>query len=129
MCLRIPNGNVSLTEKARAQATRQVEFIIQLQAPYADEEYLRQAIRNLIGNTINYSRESVTIKISSEYTDTQTLIHIKDNGLGIPPKDRLRILRRSNRDTSNSVIRRKRLPDSGWGITMYNGSHRLPAAS
>ncbi len=109
---------VTLTEKARAKATKQVEFIIQLQAhsAYADEEYLRQAISNLIENAIKYSRESVTIEISSEDTETQTLIHIRDNGWGIPPKDQLKIFEKFERGDIKLRDPKKKVTGFGLGL-------------
>lgn len=51
---------------------------------YADEEYLKEAVSNLIDNAIKYSKESVEIEITSCLNHPYTQIKVRDNGIGIP---------------------------------------------
>lgn len=80
----------NLVEKFTAKSTKPVHFTIELnvESVYADEEYLAEAISNLIDNAIKYSKKSVEIKISSLSNESYTIIKILDNGLGIAEKDR-----------------------------------------
>ena len=50
---------------------------------YADEEYLKEAVSNLIDNAIKYSKESVDIRIATMVYDNYVQIKVKDNGIGI----------------------------------------------
>ena len=50
-----------------------------------DPDRLRQIVSNLIDNAILYSRDVVTINISTSIEDDRGVISIKDNGIGIPP--------------------------------------------
>lgn len=80
----------NLVEKFTAKSTKPVHFTIELnvESVYADEEYLAEAISNLIDNAIKYSKKSVEIKISSLSNESYSIIKILDNGLGIAEKDR-----------------------------------------
>lgn len=77
-----------LIEKFSTKCTKPLHFTTNLQAKEvcADEEYLKEAISNLIDNAIKYSKESVEIDISSLSNATHTLIKVHDNGIGISEK-------------------------------------------
>ena len=79
-----------LIDNFTAKSSKPVHFTTDLKAEtvYADEEYLAEAISNLIDNAIKYSKESVEIEISSLSNESYTIIKILDNGLGIVEKDR-----------------------------------------
>jgi two-component system sensor histidine kinase VicK len=49
-----------------------------------DTDKMRQVIDNLLSNAVKYSPDGGTITISVETTDTQVLIKITDEGIGIP---------------------------------------------
>lgn len=53
--------------------------------------HIINAVRNLVENAIKYSKEEVTIDIVARKSDTVLRISIKDNGIGIPEKERDRI--------------------------------------
>lgn len=91
-----------LIEKYTAKADKPVHFSLYLESEwvYADEEFLKEAIGNLVDNSIKYSGEEVDIQISSLRQDYNFyLIKVRDNGIGIPLKDQSRISR------STSVLR------------------------
>jgi len=49
-----------------------------------DQNLLRNCMINLISNAIKYSGENTFIEFNTEITDSQYLITVKDNGIGIP---------------------------------------------
>lgn len=68
-----------------AKAGKQVSFRLEMETEqiYADEEYLKEAVSNLIDNAIKYSKESVDIRIATMVYDNYVQIKVKDNGIGI----------------------------------------------
>ncbi|MCU9533878.1 cell wall metabolism sensor histidine kinase VicK [Streptococcus sp. CSL10205-OR2] len=52
-----------------------------------DNDKMTQVIDNIINNAIKYSPDGGKIKINMRTTDTQLIISISDEGLGIPKKD------------------------------------------
>lgn len=52
-----------------------------------DPNLLKNAIVNLISNAIKYSGEDSRIEFNTLITDKQTIIEVKDNGIGIPEED------------------------------------------
>ncbi len=63
----------------------------------ADYEYLKEAISNLIDNSIKYSNNEVKIDISCSKADDKIVIKVRDNGLGIAPKDQAKIFEKFER--------------------------------
>lgn len=63
----------------------------------ADYEYLKEAISNLIDNSIKYSHIEVKIDISCFKADDKIVIKVRDNGLGIAPKDQAKIFEKFER--------------------------------
>lgn len=68
------------------KADKPVSFRLHIEEEgvYADEEYLKEAVSNLIDNAIKYSKESVEIEITSCLNHPYTQIKVRDNGIGIP---------------------------------------------
>lgn len=50
---------------------------------YCDEDMYKQVIMNLIGNAVDAVKVGGEITVSSEMTEKETVLHIKDNGCGI----------------------------------------------
>ena len=117
-----------LIEKFTAKAEKQVEFVLDLQEEkaYADEEFLKEALSNLIDNAIKYSGESVQIKISSSAsTDGYTHISVTDNGMGIPLKEQGKIFEKFER--ASAVIRNRKGGASGFGLGLNYVLHVVEA--
>ncbi len=108
-----------LSTKSSARAAKPVEFIFNLGAEtvYADEEYLKEALNNLIENAIKYSKESVIIRISSEDTEDYTILRIWDNGLGISQKAQLRIFEKFER--GDATVREHKKKATGFGLGLH----------
>lgn len=106
-----------LMEKFAAKAEKSVRFSLQLEAEtvYADEEFLKEAISNLIDNSIKYSGEAVDILLSSHpKTGGGTIIKVRDNGFGIPPKDQRSIFEKFER--ASATDRSRKGGASGFGL-------------
>lgn len=74
-----------LTQLFTAKTNKTVTFLLNIEAEdiFADEEYLKEAVSNLIDNAIKYSGEAVEIQITSCRYNQFTQIKVKDNGIGI----------------------------------------------
>ena len=59
-----------------------------------DTDKMTQVIDNILNNAIKYSPDGGKIKVGMKTTDTQLIISISDEGLGIPKKDLPRIFDR-----------------------------------
>ena len=78
-----------LVEKARAKATKPIEVVTNLEVKtvLADEQYLTEAIANLIDNAVKYSKDEIEINIKTFDTDRNVLLKVRDNGIGISKEE------------------------------------------
>ena len=70
-----------------AKAAKPVTFRTDLQAEtiYADKEYLKEALSNLMDNALKYSKpEGVEVLVASHRENGYVHIRVRDNGIGIP---------------------------------------------
>ena len=92
-----------LAAKFRLKAPKPVTFDIvcdkDLQV-YADAFCLREVLSNLIDNAIKYSREEVAIHLSAAAEADGVVIRVRDNGIGIPPREQQRIFGKFERVSS-----------------------------
>lgn len=79
---------------------------LQEEVVWADEEFLKEALSNLIDNALKYSGEAVEIIFLSERkADGTVCVTVADNGFGIPLKDQRKILKNTNgRQPVNAVV-------------------------
>lgn len=107
-----------LKEKFMAKAEKPIHFITDLQAYtiYADEEFMKEALSNLIDNAIKYSNESVDIHIGSEETEQYTLIKIRDNGIGISVDDLKTIFNKFERAAATQRVKSGGATGFGLGL-------------
>lgn len=107
-----------LADKFVAKSAKEVHFYFDLKVAevYAEAEYLKEVFSNLIDNAIKYSKESVEIKISSEIHDSNTVIRVHDNGLGIADKYQRRIFNKYERGTAERRIRKGGAAGFGLGL-------------
>ena len=104
-----------LAAKFRLKAPKPVTFDIacdkNLQA-YADAFCLREVLSNLIDNAIKYSREEVAIRLSAAAEADSVVLRVRDNGIGIPPREQQRIFGKFERVASGS----RATGASGFGL-------------
>jgi len=82
----------------------------------ADKERIEQVLINLISNSINYGKDNGTTTVSIQtYSKDQFIIHIADDGIGIPKKELGRLFERFYRvDKSRS----REQGGSGLGLSI-----------
>lgn len=60
---------------------------------FADKGRIQQVLTNLVSNAIKYSNDGGMIHVVIEDTKNSGIIHVEDNGIGIPQEDLGRILK------------------------------------
>jgi PAS domain S-box-containing protein len=81
---------------------------------YADRDKISSVISNLISNAVKYSPKGKLIQVKCEATAKETIISVKDEGMGIKPTDIGKVFDRYFRvETSHTQH------ISGFGIGLY----------
>jgi two-component system sensor kinase FixL len=78
-----------------------------------DQNLLRNCIINLISNAIKYSGENTFIEFNTEIADSNCVITIKDNGIGIPDTDQKHLFEAFFRAHNTGNI-----PGTGLGLNI-----------
>ena len=105
-----------LVKKFEVKAEKKATFEVDCPSlpPFlADEEYLKEAISNLIDNSLKYSGDTVRIRLSAKVEDGFIRISVRDNGWGIPLKRRKRIFEKFDR---GGLEYKKDKKVSGFGL-------------
>lgn len=107
-----------LIEKAKAKADKPLEIITDLKIKnvLADEQYLTEAIANLLDNAIKYSKDEIKIKISSIDTDKNVLLKVRDNGIGITKEEQQIIFDKFGRAAIHEKNRKGGVSGFGLGL-------------
>jgi signal transduction histidine kinase len=69
-----------------------------------DRKLIRQIINNLVSNAIKYSPEGKVIRINLEYTASEVILKISDEGIGIPEADLRHLFEPFHRATNVGTI-------------------------
>lgn len=77
----------------------------------ADKIRLTQIITNLLNNAANYTPNGGLIKLSARREDSNAVVSVRDNGLGIPPEMQLKVF-----DMFTQVNEATNRPQGGLGI-------------
>jgi len=78
-----------------------------------DQNLLKNCMFNLISNAIKYSGENTFIEFNTEINDTQCLVIVKDNGIGIPQPDQKHLFQPFFRANNTGHI-----PGTGLGLNI-----------
>ena len=78
-----------LVDKAKTKTTKPLKITgdLKVRNVWADEQFLTEAIANLLDNAIKYSKDEIQIKISTLDTDKHVLLKVRDNGIGISKEE------------------------------------------
>lgn len=72
---------------------------------HADPGMIEELLFNLCGNAIRYNRLGGRVDVTVEHSETQTLLSVKDTGIGIPKESQERVFERFYRvDKSRSKL-------------------------
>ena len=107
-----------LIEKAKAKADKPLEITtdLKIRNVLADEQYLTEAIANLLDNAIKYSKDEIKIKISSIDTDKNVLLKVRDNGIGITKEEQQIIFDKFGRAAIHEKNRKGGVSGFGLGL-------------
>ena len=107
-----------LIDKTKAKATKPLEIVTDLKIKnvFADEQYLTEAIANLLDNAIKYSKDEIKIKISSIDTDKNVLLKVRDNGIGITKEEQQIIFDKFGRAAIHEKNRKGGVSGFGLGL-------------
>ena len=107
-----------LIDKTKAKTTKPLEIATDLKVKnvLADEQYLTEAIANLLDNAIKYSKDEIKIKISTIDTDKNVLLKVRDNGIGITREEQQIIFDKFGRAAIHEKNRKGGVSGFGLGL-------------
>ena len=107
-----------LVEKAKAKATKPIEVTtrLEVQQVMADEQYLTEAIANLIDNAVKYSKDEIGIEIKTWDTDKHVLLKVRDNGIGMTKEEQQVIFEKFGRAAIHEKNRTGGVSGFGLGL-------------
>jgi signal transduction histidine kinase len=86
---------LEVVEAARVRAPDDIDITIaprnDLPAVAADPDMLRQVLANLVENAVKFSPGGGQVSVSLEWHEGRVLFAVRDEGLGIPPREQERI--------------------------------------
>ena len=107
-----------LVEKPKAKATKPIEVKTRLEVTtvMADEQYLTEAIANLIDNAMKYSKDKIEINIKTFDTDKHVLLKVRDNGIGMTKEEQQAIFDKFGRAAIHEKNRKGGVSGFGLGL-------------
>jgi signal transduction histidine kinase len=86
-------------------------------AVQADEEAFRRAVRNLLENAVKYSPERKTVWVVGVVNGHKVSISVRDEGMGIDPKEQREIFKKFVR---GSAAKKAGIKGTGIGLSMVH---------
>ena len=107
-----------LVEKAKTKTPKPIEITTNLQVKnvLADEQYMTEAIANLIDNALKYSKDKIEINIRTIDTDKYVLLKVRDNGIGISKEEQQIIFDKFGRAAIHEKNRKGGVSGFGLGL-------------
>ena len=107
-----------LVDKAKTKTTKPLQITgdLKVRNVWADEQYLTEAIANLLDNAIKYSKDEIQIKISTLDTDKHVLLKVRDNGIGISKEEQRIIFDKFGRAAIHEKNRKGGVSGFGLGL-------------
>ena len=107
-----------IVEKAKTKTDKPLDFTVDLLIKHvlADEQYLSEAISNLVDNAIKYSKDEINISITTQNSDKYVLLKVRDNGIGISKEDQRIIFDKFGRAAIHEQNRKGGVSGFGLGL-------------
>ena len=107
-----------VVDKYKAKSAKPIHITTRFGATsaLADEEYLKEAISNLVDNATKYSKEEINIEISTLEDDRNIYIKVFDEGIGIAKSELKTIFNRFERAAEHEKNARKTRGGFGIGL-------------
>ena len=107
-----------VVDKYKAKSAKPIHITthIRTTTALADEEYLKEAISNLVDNATKYSKEEINIQISTLENDKNVYIKVFDEGIGIAKSELKTIFNRFERAAEHERDARKTRGGFGIGL-------------
>lgn len=107
-----------VVDKYKAKSAKPIHITTHIGATtaLADEEYLKEAISNLVDNATKYSKEEINIQISTLENDKNVYIKVFDEGIGIAKSELKTIFNRFERAAEHEKDARKTRGGFGIGL-------------
>ena len=107
-----------VVDKYKAKSAKPIHITTRIGATtaLADEEYLKEAISNLVDNATKYSKEEINIQISTLENDKNVYIKVFDEGIGIAKSELKTIFNRFERAAEHERDARKTRGGFGIGL-------------
>ena len=107
-----------VADKYKAKSAKPIHITTHLRTTtaLADEEYLKEAISNLVDNATKYSKEEINIQISTLENDKNVYIKVFDEGIGIAKSELKTIFNRFERAAEHERDARKTRGGFGIGL-------------
>ena len=88
-----------VVDKFEAKSTKPISIKVDIACPtaLADEQYLKEAISNIVDNATKYSKKQIYIKISTFENEKNVFIKVYDEGIGIAKSELKTIFNRYER--------------------------------
>ncbi|MDA3954788.1 MAG: PAS domain-containing sensor histidine kinase [Bacteroidales bacterium] len=83
---------------------------------FADIDMLKTVLRNLVSNAIKFTNNGGAINITAEQTQSDVIISVSDNGIGIPPENLAKLFDISEVLTTEGTANEK---GTGLGLLLY----------
>jgi signal transduction histidine kinase len=101
-------------ERARKQSLAlELDCSPEIGSFIADERRLKQALLNLISNSLRFTQPGGTIRLSAERGLGEVLLSVEDNGPGIPQADQIRVFEKFERGALQDQA-----PGVGLGLSL-----------
>ena len=107
-----------IIDKYKAKASKPITITTHMSCHtvFADEEYLKEAISNLVDNAVKYSKEEIHIDISTSEDSYTTYIRVYDEGIGIAKSELRHIFNRYERAAEHEKNTNKTRGGFGIGL-------------
>ena len=109
---------VDVTDKYEAKSSKPIHITTHIACSTvpADEEYLKEAISNIVDNATKYSKDEINIQISTFEDEKHIYIKVYDEGIGIAKSELKTIFNRYERATEHEKNPQKTRGGFGIGL-------------